>query len=368
MEKNYKGFYTSRPFWAGGKPSFSILESPVHYTWISEDKLSFSILNRSEHFSKIMEEDIFKYESELYQLKICKDGMILFRNEELEQDVKNEYKKCEGKQIDIKQHVNWWSTYLDYLNCIYLLLESATLSIKRHAWFEISEITNKDVFQISFKDGKFSGCTVPELSIVSKFITGRNLSDYDSDFSRALKFDQRLSWRLEIQNDVFELLNDNFGKIFPHYDHIRTLSNLLKSLAEYKIGNYSVSFILAWFIIESHFSQSWRSFLNDKNCEIEAGEKRINRKRMDIFKGRDYTISVILSMLELSDKISITDYNQVEKLRKIRNAIVHENAECSNDACINAFEFIRSLIKNAMGLDLMLSTGYSISGLLEPQD
>ncbi len=73
-------------------------------------------------------------------------------------------------------------------------------------------------------------------------------------------------------------------------------------------------------------------------------------------------------MLELSDKISIVDYKKVEKLRKIRNDIVHENVECSNDACINAFEFISSLIKNAMGLDLILSTGYSISGLLESQD
>jgi hypothetical protein len=315
-----------------------------------------------------MEEEIFSYESELYRLKICKDGMILFRCEELEKDIKKEYEKCEDNTIDIKKHVHWWSTYLDYLNCIYLLLDSATLSIKRHAWFEISEITNKDVFQISFKDGKFSSCTIPELSIVSKFIEGKNLSAYNPDFSYALKFDRRLSWRLEIQNDVFELLNYNFGKIFPHYDHIRTLSNLLKSLAEYKIGNYSVSFILAWFIIELHYSQSWRSFLNDKNYEIAAGEKRINTKRMYIFKGRDYPISVILSMLELGDKISITDYKKVDKLRKIRNDIVHENVECYNDDCINAFEFIRSLIKNAMGLDLILSTGYSISGLLEPQD
>ncbi|HEX7415711.1 MAG TPA: hypothetical protein VF305_00845 [Smithellaceae bacterium] len=72
MEKNYKGFCTSRPFWAGEKPSFSIL-------------------NRSEHFAKIMEEEIFSYESEVYRLKICKDGMILFRNEELEKNIKKEY-------------------------------------------------------------------------------------------------------------------------------------------------------------------------------------------------------------------------------------------------------------------------------------
>lgn len=73
-------------------------------------------------------------------------------------------------------------------------------------------------------------------------------------------------------------------------------------------------------------------------------------------------------MLELSDKISVTDYKKVEKLRKIRNDIVHENIECSNDDCINAFEFIKSLIKNIMGIDIILNIGYSISGLLEPHD
>lgn len=368
METNYKAFYTSRPFWAGNKPSLSILDSPLHFTKIADDGSSFSILDRSGHFSKIMEEEIFLYESEIYQLKICKDGMILFRNEALEKDIKDEYKKCKDKPIDIKKNVSWWSTYLDYLNCIYLLLDSATLSIKRHAWFEISEITNKDVFQISFKDGKFSSCTIPELSIVEKFIEGRHLSAYDHDFSHALKFDRRLSWRLEIDNEVFKLLNENLKKIFPHYDHIRTLSNLLKSLAEYKIGNYSVSFILAWFIIESYYSQLWRSFLNDKNSEITADEKRINKERMMTFKGRDYPISVILSILELSDKIRITDYKKVDSLRKIRNNIVHENTECSSDDCQNAFEFIKYLIKSSMDIDLILSTGYSISGLLEPQD
>lgn len=346
MER-YIGFYTSRPFWAADEPDFSRLKSP-------------------EEFFDIMSDEIFDFSNEQYTLKICKDGLFLFQIGAISEDIKT-WLQSDNRHTD--KEMEWWSLYLNCLNCIYILFESAVLQEMKFAYFEISEITNKDAFAVWFEGTRWGGQSVPQLSVASKFQSARYLSTFkiysNLSLNQSIEIDERIIGRLQIDQKVFTRLIDDLNKISNDLNKIKILSSLAKSLSEYKIANYDTSLILSWFIIESCLNKKWSNRLESLNCTLSDDSKRINSKRMDYFLGRDFPISAVINLLELFNDIQFDTYKIVNSLRIKRNDIVHNNedSKCNSQDCIQAFIIIYSFIKEMMGIKLELNTGFTYSGL-----
>jgi len=345
--KGYIGFYTSRPFWAGTRPKFNE---------ISQEK-----------FTDIMSQEVFIFKNDDYEIKICKDGLFLFRLEAIARDL-DQARRSE-KPLDFEIEVGYWSKYLHYLNTIYLLFELSILKKIGISYFEISEITNKDAFSIQFNNEKFDGCSISDLSIISYYQQGRFLHYYKLyeglNTDQSILMDQRIAGRLlELTQDAFDSFVDDFTKIYNDFKSVEILSDFTKALSEYKIANYSVSFVLSWFIIESYLNDKWRTLLRSKNFEPTPGIKRINSERMKYLQDRDFHISVIQNLLELFDVLELPKCKKIDKLRKIRNKLVHgDENSCHAQDCSEAFKIITDFILEHTNISLQLNTSRSIRGL-----
>lgn len=97
------------------------------------------------------------------------------------------------------------------------------------------------------------------------------------------------------------------------------------------------------------------------------GKKRINSDRIRNFEenSRDYSVSVISNILELSDVISFKTFEKIDKIRRVRNRIVHQDEKkpCEAKDCQIAFDIIKEFIKQEVKIDLELNLGRTISGL-----
>ena len=351
MER-YIGFYASRPFWSGAKPDFNSIN-----------------INDSDKFTEIMSEDVFIHETENYKLKLCRDGLILFRLEEIATLLDEYYNNSPKKPLDIGLEIGYLSKYLNYLNCIYLLLESSVLKISKISYFELSEITNRDAFSYSFDNGKFSSCSISDQSYNEKFQQGRFLNCYeictDLTFEQNLSFDSRMFFRsLIIDEETFNHFTSILDSIINDYNNVKILSDLAKGIHEYKIGNYSTSMVLSWFLIEFYLNDIWIKFLDSVNSD-EGETKRINSSRMKYLRDRDFHISVIQNMLELFGIISLDLCKRINRLRKMRNKLVHKDSgiTCGSAECVDAFDVIIFLIKQSMDIEILLNKSYSFRGL-----
>lgn len=329
MEK-YVGFYTSKPFWMGGKPDLSKFGS--HYYIIPE-------------FFNIMSEIVYEFKKEDYGVSICKDGMIMLS-------------KNIPEEVELEEK---WKNYLEILNAIYLLFESSFLKQQRTAYFEVSEITNKDAFGITFENGQMKSQSVPAFSYAEKYVMGRFLSQYDVSDKTWFYFDKRLSDRFEVDEKIKDELDVVLDVLFKSENKmsIKILSDLTKSISEYKILNYDTALVLAWFIIEKYINLLWEDFLASDNENIYA-------ERVKAFKdNRTYTVAIKLDVLQFNEHISLEEYKKITQLRKIRNDIVHVNNKnnCDGKSCAIAFEIIKGFIKKEMLIDLEINTGYSLNGI-----
>src|SRR5262249_49635090 len=88
------------------------------------------------------------------------------------------------------------------------------------------------------------------------------------------------------------------------------------------------SIVLAWFITESLINAIWLDHIGSLNKEVE-GQKRISKEREDILTGRDFTISIITNALELSGILPFPLFKDIDRVRRVRNKIVHGYLEYS---------------------------------------
>lgn len=337
MEKFF-GFYTSRRFWGGNKIA-------------SDDIKDFG-----SQFTNLMQEVVFFYETDRYKLFIHRDGLISLQLKELSSEVNKQF---EEPSHDMKYLSSIWSKYLDYLNCIQVLLESAVLEIMKIAYFEVLEITNKEALTLIYENDKFMGGGASDISHANKMLLERYSSSYtEVDFKLF-----HSSSRIEIPRDVFDRLNSDLYKLSEDYSNIKIISNITKSISEYKISNYDTSLILSWFVIESYIEKLWERLIVSKNVTYSDGSKRISSERKKHFSHNNYPISVKSNLLELFEVIDISTFKKIDSVRDFRNKIVHQNSDfkCSDEHCKQAFEIIKKIILSETGVVFNINESYSIT-------
>ena len=337
MIERFTAFYASRPFWAG-------------------DAIDFNAFDAASRFTKQMSAIVFSYDTNDFRLRICKDGMVMLHVPELEAEFETEDNDKPRPTEDI---VAWWGRYLDYLNCLYLLLDSATIEVDRLAHFELSEITNKDGFRVSFEDGKWQGGGIASESITSYYQMGRfaGISRIEP------RMDPRVLSRIPLRKEVFDTLFATFSVVTRNVSLLKNLAAVTKGIAEYKVGNYATSLVLSWFVCESQLSAHWRAFLKASNIEFPDRSKRISSDRQQTLTGRDYPISVVSNLLELSGEIPYETFRHIDTVRGYRNKVVHQepNFSCGPTHCQEAIKLALDLSLKDSGIRVIPNLSFSIS-------
>jgi len=338
MIENFTAFYTSRPFWAG-------------------DPINFNAADAAPRFTERMSAMVFSYDTNAFRLRICKDGMVMLHVPELEAELETEE---DDKPRPIEYTVAWWGRYLDYLNCLYVLLDSATIEVASHAYFELSEITNKDGFRVRFEDGKWKGEGIASESIASYYQMGRYASTYRTE----PRCDSRILHRMPLKKEVFDTLFATFSVATRNVSLLKSLASIAKSIAEYKVGNYATSLVLSWFVCESQLLARWSAFLDTSNRKFSDGSKRVSSDRRQTLTGRDYPISVVSNLLELSSEIPYETFKHIDTVRGYRNKVVHQAPDfsCGPAHCQEAVNLALSLTLKDTGIQVTPNLSFSITG------
>lgn len=333
MKEELAAFYTYPHFWAGEAPDFKNL--------YLDDVREMSSIGKS------LFQTAFEYKHESFILQIHKDGLIGLQIKELEE---SSIRFSEN----FVEYVKWWGKYLDYLNCLYFVIDSTYFEKKRIAFFELSEITNNDVFRIEINEHWPPRYRVNYRTILPQY------AHMHPD--RVGYIDPFFFQRLAIDKEIFDDINDKFSSIVVDKNLISLLSTTARSISQFKIGNFSTSIVLSWFAIESMLNKKWQSWIDRENVEFEDGNMRISNKRKSRLNGRDYSVSVISNILELNGNIPFSVFKQIDEIRRFRNNIVHQDPkyECKIEDCYLAIKLALTLILEDRQLKLEPNLSYKL--------
>lgn len=335
------GFYTNPPFWGATAVEVS---APGTVSYV-----------QAMQFRQQLAEVVFIYDSETTAIRVCRDGLILLRDKELEAN-----SPFLGQPIEnfMAEAVTWWSRYLAHLNCLNLLLDSCAITTTKIAWLHLAEITNQSALRIGGLRGNIT--SVGGGGVLNSHYQKRYLTPEEQNTGTAW---MDLHRRFTIPREVFEQMARQYELVRADWMVLEKLSGLTKSLAEYKIGNYSISLVLAWFVIESVLAQKWRTWIDSKQSNIRE-EKRINSKRRSTMEGRDYPVSTVSNMLELLDLLPYDTYKSVNTVRGYRNDTVHQKPgfRCTAEHCQEAIQTALKLTLEGKPFTITPNLSYGISG------
>lgn len=259
------------------------------------------------------------YESDTYTLILCRDGRFMLRVDALEQ-------RIAGLNVSEGFHetVSLWGEYLDFLNALYLLFDSALLEVSSITLFTLNELTRRDVFREVIEGGRTTSEGLQTESVVSYYQMCRYISSYQQDLP--VSMDHRILQRMLAPEASVRRAFDNFQRVMARPGTEKILASYSKGLSEYKIGNYETAVVLSWFIIEAAVVGIWKRHIDGMNRDMEGGTRRINAERKKLLTGRDFTLSMISQLLELWDVLPNDLFRNIDAVRQTRNAIVHRSA------------------------------------------
>jgi len=330
--ENYIGFFTPRPFWAVDAINF-------------EGSTSGTL----QRFHPLMSEVMYQYTSSTFSFRVCRDGMLLLQIHEMENKVRD----------DIHELIEWWGEYLNYLNCLYLIMDSEFINVLQYQYFIFSELRRNDVFRTTFEDDQETSA-----SIASESITGIYQIIHYSRFIDDLPsgYDPRTQHRVIAPKQVFEKLTEKFELLVSDKNFVSLLSETSKSVSEFRNGNFTTSLTLAWFVIESILMRKWIELLDSKNKTDSDNIKRIDPDRKRFLMGSN--ISIVTNLLELTDHIDSALFKKIDTVRGYRNKIIHQKRDyiCRFDHCTLALEIALDLLLEKAPFPITVPLSLQLSG------
>jgi hypothetical protein len=324
------GFYPSSPIWVG---------SPVTVSGATEAWV----------FTKQMEEEVYQQACEHFKLSVCRDGLIMLQVTGLE---------AEWPQVETPETlVRWWGRYIEFANCAHLLLDAAVMEKMNLSYGRFAEITRSDTLVV-----RHNGGSVTSTGYSGPGVSGRYLERYLSLHEGNDGI--RLFHRQCLNLDVFPVLAQKLEAAMRDVATVRHLATIARGLSQYKVGNYQLSLVLAWFVVESILFAKWRRFLGEAQESFPSGEKRINRERMEALEGRDYPASVVANLLELEGEMSFDVFRSIDRVRRNRNKVVHQELgfECTAAQCKEALTLATDLVTEGAGFTCPLDLSYMVAG------
>ncbi|MGP0593566.1 hypothetical protein ACTRXD_13675 [Nitrospira sp. T9] len=129
----------------------------------------------------------------------------------------------------------------------------------------------------------------------------------------------------------FEILDSIIKSPIP--DSLKLVTMLLQSARAYRDHDFSGSIILSWTVLEKLISIIWDKMLKDNKEREEEGTKIdfIDSKREKKLKGSLYSASTRIEILSLLNRINKALYTELNKIRKVRNAWLHNLGQVESE-------------------------------------
>jgi hypothetical protein len=91
-----------------------------------------------------------------------------------------------------------------------------------------------------------------------------------------------------------------------------------------------------------------------------SGSTRFNSKRKQVLT-KDYTVSQIIELLEFGKQLNKDEYDKLSKVRKVRNAIIHNGHLATFEEAGDALSLLETIIKAKTRQQVTLNTGISMN-------
>ena len=161
------------------------------------------------------------------------------------------------------------------------------------------------------------------------------------EFSRHIKF-------TFYRKKTFEAILESAEKITQNKTVTDYLLSFLDAKNHYLIEQYKTSFLLAWLILEKYIDGLWEETLIERKISTIRKEKLI--------KSNLWTTDDKLETLNLMSTIMSERYDEIIKLKKIRNEIIHRGRDVTKqevEECLRSgLAIIKELIRDKCFIDV----------------
>jgi len=157
-------------------------------------------------------------------------------------------------------------------------------------------------------------------------------------------------------------------KLIEHYESGRTIISslgistnqcvlFLEAYHNYTLHKWKNTLLLGWAFIEIILDKLWKETILYNTQETETNRK----KRLK--DNRTYSASVKTEFLYAKEVLDMNVYNQMNALRSLRNALIHEGKHVGKEGVENVFDVTKYLIKKVTNIEPNFhEPGWSRSG------
>ena len=278
--------------------------------------------------ASFMSQEVASAQNESIRVACSKDGLFTIQ---ILQPI-----SPEGNSFE--QSLELWSQYSEYCNALIAILSELT-----HVYIH-ENFNHKNLLLISYLEDQIVTAGAGETGFQGLAFMARNRMVVIAD---QLGVEPISMSTLSIQEDVgkIEELLIKFVNLSTISGATNMISTLTSSCANLSQGAKRDSVVLSWFVIESVVSNMWHGWLRSIGAKQESLVKPPNSRRIKYLKGRDYTISIQSNMLQLSGVLPSDIFTKIDKIRKIRNDVVHDlshepSLSETRDALSTGFEVV----------------------------
>lgn len=131
----------------------------------------------------------------------------------------------------------------------------------------------------------------------------------------------------------------------------------LEAYHNYTLHKWKNTLLLGWAFIEIILDKLWKDSILSNTQETE-----INRKKR-LKDNRTYSASVKTEFLYTKGELDSDVYNQMNNLRSLRNALIHEGKHVGNEGVQDVFDVIKYLVKKVTNIEpIFHGPGWTRSG------
>lgn len=325
LVERFVGFFLKEGFWAGEKPDYSRFGEQY---WIHPE------------YSALMEERVIVRTKGNKTVVVCRDGMMMYSDPGL----------LESNDGDVYPRIERYTSILNALLVTMVSQITEKTDILYHDYFEI---THLDIIGVSkWQDGS-SGSGIPNKSATNVQFQKRLLSSIPSGYTNSIDLYVDSPPRPVIAINILEEGIDKFFEVVKHDEDMKLASRTNKALSEFVSTSFSDSIIVAWTQAEIFLYEKMQAYAKSNQARFKTDRRKHLKKGV--------TASETIEILEVAGQLSIDEYKSINKIRKIRNGIIHESKVASfEDACA-AITLLENIINEKTSQNIKLALGIRMS-------
>jgi hypothetical protein len=323
------GFYFVEGFWADAKPDYTMFNNQ---DWFN-----------TPGFTELMSEVVVSLKDSKHKIEVHRDGLITYHEPELD----NYAAPAPGETF---QRIEKYTETLNALAIIFTSHITSKLNTKYHTNFEL---THHDIIGMLYEDSKSTGMGLPQKSAAASQINKRFASSVPANRIGDLNSFVDMPPRPIIGKQLIEEAINLFFKLTHTKENMKLLARANKAAAEYADTSFSDCVLIAWLPVEVYLYERLKKYMG-------RDDARFNSKRKQTLS-KDYTVSQIIELLEFGKQLTRDEYDKLSRVRRVRNAIIHDGYVATFEQAGEALTLLEIIIKAKTRHAIVLNAGISLN-------